>query len=217
MADIRTVEGLMTEARHFSDIVFVNPTAYSISETQAGELKNLVQNAEAALAARTTAENALTVARAEFKADFEALSDLFRPLRQSVKENPATTDVQRAELHLTSSAVPDAGDSLDFAPLVLVENSGVHQHRINFFMQGEQSGSTKKPKGTLGAKIYCKIDGAATADLKDYDFITLDTKSPYVYDFEATNAGKQAHYIVLWTDADDNTSPQSEAFSLIVT
>ena len=217
MADIDTIEGLMTEARHFNDIVFPAPADYNISEAQANALKVLVQTAEAALVARTAAENALTVARAEFKAAFEALSDLFRPLRQSVKENPATTDVQRAELHLTGGDAPDAGDALNFAPLVFVENSGVHQHRVNCFMQGEQSGSTKKPKGTLGAKIYCKIDGAATADLKDYDFITLDTKSPYIYDFDAANAGKQAHYIVLWTNTDDDTSPQSEAFSLVIT
>ena len=108
-------------------------------------------------------------------------------------------------------------DALEFAPLLLVEPSGVHIHRIRFFMPEESSNSTRKPRGVLGAKLYLKIDGAAGTDLKEYQLIAMDTKSPYEYAHSAANAGKTAHYIAIWTTKDEEDSPQSEVFSLVIT
>jgi hypothetical protein len=129
-------------------------------------------------------------------------------------------DADRAALHLATGEGGDddsAADALEFAPLLLCELVGVHVHRVRFFMQGEASDSTKKPPGVLGAKIYLKIDGAPSTDLKEYQLITMDTKSPYDYTHSAANAGKTAHYVAVWTTKDDDDSPQPEAFSLVVT
>lgn len=35
--------------------------------------------------------------------------------------------------------------------------------------------------------------------------------------FGSTDSGKQAHYIALWATGEDQHSPQSEAFSLMIT
>lgn len=218
--NLDTVEGMMTESRYFYDRVNGRPTDFQMTAAQADMLRTLVQDAEGALVQRTADDNRLVTSRAVFRTAFDVLSKFFRALRQSIKDNPATTDVQRAELHLTTAGDGGGGSAfgaLEFAPLVLVEQSGIHQHLIRFFMQGADSNSTRKPKGVLGAEIYQKIDGAATTALKDYALITLDTKSPYIYDFEAADAGKTAHYICLWTTADGDKSPQSEAFSLVIT
>jgi hypothetical protein len=45
----------------------------------------------------------------------------------------------------------------------------------------------------------------------------MDTKSPYDYTHNAANAGKTAHYIAVWTTKDEEDSPQSEVFSLVIT
>jgi hypothetical protein len=217
MAEIDTVEGMMTESRYFWNVVKSDPTAYNITAAQAATLNDLTTAAETALAGRTSAENALTLARAMFKAAFMALAAFFRPLRQSVKDNPATTDVQRAELHLTTGGGDDdLGDPLAVAPLILVEQTGIRQHTIRFYMPGEDSDSTKKPKGVKGCNLYLKI-GDAPASLKDCSLITMDTKSPYTYVHDAENIGKQAHYIAVWVDNDDSQSPQSETFSVTIT
>lgn len=220
MADIETVEGMMTEARYFLDTIVATPTDFSVTAAQSDTLKDLVQNAEGSFAARTAVENSLITSRAAFKTDIDLLSKFFRPLRQSVKDNPDMTDTKRAQLHLDTDdggSAPDLGDPLALAPLVFAETAGVHQQLVRFFMQGEASNSTKKPKGVFGAKIYQKIDGSATTDLKDYSLITTDTKSPYIYEFDAGDAGKTAHYICRWVDKDDNASPQSEVFSIVIT
>jgi hypothetical protein len=84
-------------------------------------------------------------------------------------------------------------------------------------MEGKASGSTKKPAWAQGCKLFLKIDGAASTDLKEYQLIAMDTKSPYDYAHSAANAGKTAHYIAVWTTKDEEDSPQSEAFSLVIT
>jgi len=220
MADIRTIEGLMEEARYFWNIVKVNPTAYQITSEQATMLNDLATAAEGSLDIRTTLENQLITARADFKVDFTALSEFFRALRQSVKNNPATTDVQRAELHLTTDGGDDGDsliDGLAEAPLILVEQTGIRQHLIRFFMPGEASNSTKKPKGVQGCKIYVKIGDPPPASVKECGLITTDSKSPYNYNHEPEDAGKKAHYIGVWVDKDDDPSPPSETFTITIT
>jgi len=220
MADIETIEGLMTEARYFWSVVKTAPADYQVTADQAAMLDTLTTDAEASLDSRTTLENQLTTARADFKVDFIELAVFFRALRQSVKNNPATTDVQRAELHLTTDGDDDGDsliDALAVAPLLSVEQTGIRQHTIYFFMPGEKSSGTKKPNGVHGCKIYLKIGDAPPASIKDCALITTDTKSPYTYNLEPEDTGKKAHYIGVWVDKDDAPSPPSETFSITIT
>jgi hypothetical protein len=210
--------GLIAEAENFISVTTANPAHYGLTAAQITNLTNQTGTADNALADRNSAENAFRVAVATFKEKLRELEKLLRQLRQIVQANPATTDADRAALHLaTGEGGGNIGDALEFAPLLLVEPSGIHLHRARFFMQGEASNSTKKPPGVLGAKIYLKTDGAASTDLKEYQLIAMDTKSPYEYTHSAANAGKTAHYIAVWTTKDEEDSPQSEVFSLVIT
>lgn len=218
MADIETIEGLMTEARHFWNVIKTTPTDYQVTVAQAEQLNTLTTAAEDSLTARTNVENQLTTVRTDFKVNFDTLEKFFRPLRQSVKDNPATTDVQRAELHLlTDGGGGNIGDALVNAPLLMVEQTGILQHLIRFYMPGEASNSTKKPNGVFGCKLFQFIGAAPPAALKECQLITIDSKSPYLYQHDAEDAGKKVHYIGVWVDKDDNQSPQSETFSITIT
>lgn len=217
MADIDTIEGLIIEARYFWNTVKGNPTAYQITEAQADKLDELTTAAETGLTVRTDAENNLTTKRGIFKSAFSALAPFFRRLRQSVKENPATTDAQRIELHLaTGGGSADLTDGLAVAPLLLVEQTGALTHTVKFFMTGESSNSKKKPNRVDACKIYLKI-GEFPTGIKECSLIAVDRKSPYVYEHEPEDIGKQAHYIGVWADDDDDTSPPSETFSITIT
>lgn len=216
---LNTIEGLMTEARHFYETIKGDPTAYQVTTAQAATLLALVTGAETGKTDRDLAKEELVLKSAVFKAAIEALEEFLRPLRQSVKDNPATTDVQREQLHLLT----DGGDgesianALASAPLLLVEQSGIRQHTVRFFMQGEDSDSTRKPKGVKGCNIYVKVGDELPTSVKEAALITMDTKSPYNYTHEPEDIGKKAHYIALWVNNDDEKSPQSETFSVTVT
>jgi hypothetical protein len=211
--------GIIAEAENFINVTTANPAHYGLTAAQITDLTNKTGAASDAFSDRNNSENAFRVAVATFKDKLKALETTFRQARRIVQANPATTDADRAALHLATGEGNggNIGDALEFAPLLLCEPSGVHLHRVRFFMQGEASNSTKKPTGVLGAKIFMKIDGAASTDLKEYQLIAMDTKSPYDYTHSAANAGKTAHYIAVWTTKDEEDSPQSEVFSLVIT
>jgi hypothetical protein len=211
--------GLIAEANNFISVTTANPTHFGLTAAQIADLTGKTGAASDALDDRNADENAFRGAVAKLREMLRDLEAVLRQLRRVVQANPATTAADRAVLHLaTGEGDGDSGaNALEFAPLLLVEPSGVHQHRVRFFMQGEASNSTRKPTGTLGAKIFMKIDGAASTDLKEYQMIAMDTKSPYDYEHNAANAGKTAHYIAVWTTKDEDDSPQSEVFSLVIT
>lgn len=210
--------GLLAEARNFNKEAETNPTGIGLTTTQVSALAAQINQADAAKTAVGDARTALSAAVADKNFKFKALETEFRRQRQIAQAHPATTDVDRARLHLATGEGTGAGRvGMDEAPNLRVETTGVHAHRIRFYMAGEATDSTKKPPAALGCQIYLKIDGAATTDLKDYRMITLDTKSPYEYTHEAADAGKTAHYVAVWVDRDDARSPQSEVFSIVVT
>ena len=210
---------MIAEAENFIGVTTANPAHFGLTAAQITSLTNLTGTADNALTDRNSAENAFRAAVATLKETLRELEKILRQLRQIVQANPATTDADRAALHLATGEGDggNGGNALEFAPLLLCEPSGVHVHRVRFFMQGEASNSTRKPPGALGAKIYLKLDGAASTDLKEYRMIALDTKSPYEYPHDAPNAGKTAHFVAVWTTKDEEDSPQSEVFSLVIT
>lgn len=215
--NLDTVEGLMEEARYVCETIKNSPTDYQMTAQQATRLEALTTAAETSLDNRTSLENQLTTARTVFKGDFKALEDFFRPLRQSIKKNPATTDAQRAELHLLDEDGGDALiDGLATAPLLFVEQAGNRNHLIRFFMTDEEPHSKRKPKGVHGCKIYVKIGDLPPASRKDCQLITTDTQSPYNYEFAPEDAGKKAHYIGVWVDKEDQPSPESAVFSITI-
>ena len=216
----RDAAGLIAEAENFISVTTANPAHYGLTAAQITDLTNKTGTADNTFTDRNSAENAFRVAVATFKAALKELETTLRRLRRIVQVNPATTDADRAALHLATGEGDGGGnisDALEFAPLLLCEPSGIHIHRARFFMQGEASDSLKKPPGVLGAKIYLKIDGAPSTALKEYQLIAIDTKSPYEYAHDAANAGKTAHFIAVWTTKDEDDSPQSEVFSLVIT
>lgn len=214
------IMGLLDDAKNFYNVTKDDPEAFGLTGTQVTTLNTKITATETKIDEQTAANTlklTKTAERKETSLDFEKY---FRGLRQVVQARPETTDAQRAALRLATGE-GDGGDglatALENAPLLLVEHAGIHQHRSWFYMVGEPAKSTKKPKGVLGGKIYLKIDGEASTDLKDYRLIALDTKAPYDYTHDAADAGKTAHYICVWATADDEESPQSEVFSIKIT
>lgn len=210
--------GRIADAKNFFNIVSPRPDHYGLTTAQLDLLEAKYRNTEAKIAAQAVADSQKIAATADKKEVADDFTAYYLSLRGVAQANPTTTDAMRAPLNLATGA-GEPPNLVDFttAPLLAVEPSGVHAQRIRFFMAGEPSTSTKKPKQSDGAKIYLKIDGVATTDLKDYELVAFDRKSPYEFTHEASDAGKTAHYIAMWANDEDDHSPQSEVFSLIIT
>lgn len=67
-----------------------------------------------------------------------------------------------------------------------------------------------KPAGTLGCEIWRVVGAAPPASDKEYEFVTLDTASPYVAFYEPSNAGKKVFYFLRWKSKNGDTGEWSE-------
>jgi hypothetical protein len=203
----------------FHDFVNANPAAYGFTADELTELKNKRTTFGTSLDDYNTKQTAARAARQKKDGDRDPCEDQFRWMAGQFNRRPNVTNADRIAAGLPPRAESVGGITPDLGnpPLLLVEQAGIHEHRPKFFMQNEDSNSTKKPQGVDGAKIYMKIGGEASTNLKEYQLIAFDKKSPYSYTHEATDAGKTAHYIAVWATDDDLQSTQSEVFSLTIT
>lgn len=211
-------DGILDEAQLFADAVTANTEEFGFTPQRAGGLQDKIAVARLAITAQTAAHQAYRTTTTTKTTTVNAAEKEFRALRAIAKAQTTLTPEQRTAARLDMfGADTDPGDGLQFAPLSFVEQAGIHKHEIYFFMPSEDVKSTKKPKGVFGCRIFCKIGGTASTNLKDYFPLTIDTKSSYGYLHDAANAGQTAHYICLWEDTDGEQSPQSEVFSLVIT
>ena len=214
--------GLIADVQNFVSVVTGAPAHFGLTAAQVSALSAALTAFQGVIATVNTTRTTLLNLNAQKRADDDALVALYRELRQVAQKNPTTNDADRAALHLATGAGDPSvhlnnSEEFQTAPLLDVQQSGVHVHRINFFMKGKASGSTRKPSHAVGCKLFVKIDGAPSTDLNDYEMIAIDSRSPYEYIHKPENAGKLAHFIGAWADADGGIGNQSETFSAMIT
>ena len=75
-------------------------------------------------------------------------------------------------------------------------------------MASEDSASTKKPQGVDGAKIYLKIDGTASTNRKEYQFLAFDKKQPI---FTRTNRRTRENRRIIWQSGQPTTTRKARS------
>lgn len=175
-----------------------------------------VTNAQAAwkgsYPAHVTAAAAAQAARQLKDADRAAFVATIRPLVRRLQASPSVDDAERAALGITVAAPPGPIGPPTSNPVVTIECGRRLQHTINFT---DSATPTKKakPAGVLGAEIWVAIlpiSSPTPTDPDDFSFVSIDTRTPYVLDFDGTDGGKNAHYILRWVNPTGEKGPWSE-------
>ena len=120
---------------------------------------------------------------------------------------------------MAALGIPSGGEKLPAAatvPTALVDTSERLRHTISW-KDAAANGNKRKPRGAMGAEIWLKIDGPAPGSEKDCTFLTLDSATPYLAEFEADDAGKTAHYMLRWRMQDGSVGAWGETISATVT
>lgn len=145
-----------------------------------------------------------------------AKKDLLQVLRLIYGDIPQSilTIEDRNALHLearnaarTPAPVPHS------RPVCLVNTSNRLEHVISF---SDESGGHGKPVGVRGCQIYCK-EGEPVKDITELTFLVTDTKSPFVYQFPVSKAGKTIHYWLRWENTRGEVGPWSNVVTATVT
>ena len=162
------------------------------------------------LTAHVAAQANAQSARATKDGNRTVLEVLIRALVRRLQASASVSDAEREALGIT---VPDLGAaaaaSPSTRPLCQVDTSQRLRHTIDFT---DESTPTRKakPAGVMGAEIWVKIGPTPPVDPSELTFLAVDTRSPYTTDFDGSDGGKQAHYMLRWVNTRGETGPWSE-------
>lgn len=161
-----------------------------------------------AFPAHTTAQAAAESARAAkdvARTDFVAV---IRALVRRLQAPPAVSDAERLSLGITVRAERTPATVPTSRPVASVAVSERLRHTVSFTDEGTPTRKAK-PAGVMGCEVWVKVGGTPPADPSELHFLGLDTRTPYVAEFDGADAGKPAHYMLRWVNKQGEQGPWS--------
>lgn len=164
------------------------------------------------IAAQAAAQNART-AKDDAR---DVLERNLRALVRRIQAAPSVSDAQRQSLGITvrdpSRAPAGAPTS---RPVANVDAGQRMRHTIAFVDEGTPT-SKAKPDGVMGAEIWVKVGGPPPIDPSECRFLSLDTRTPYVAEYDGADAGKTAYYLLRWMSTRSEPGPWSGTVSATI-
>ncbi len=204
---------LIDVANQLVNALTADPAAYGTTVPQITVLDTLastfdadVTNQVAALAASKAATATKEGSRAPFVA-------AMRGHRDTAKAAGAT------EAQMAATALPFGGEKVPptaTVPAGSVDTSERLRHTISW-TEATTPDNKRRPRGAMGAEIFVKLDGPPPTDEKQCTFLTVDSATPYVAQYDGTDAGKMAHYMLRWRMRDGSTGAWGETVSATIT
>ncbi len=173
------------------------------------------------MSANFTAQQAAQSARQAKDASRDQLESLIRVL---VRQLQASGDVDNSERAALGITVPDtirtaAVGGISTRPIGAVDTSQRLRHEIRFTDEATPT-SRAKPAGIMGCEIWVKVSATgepAPSSADELSFLSTDTASPYVAEYDGANGGKTAHYMLRWVKSSGDKGPWSETISATIT
>lgn len=174
----------------------------------------------AKMTVNVTAQQAAQSARQAKDDSRDALETAIRQLAQRLQVSASVNDAERAALGITvaDTVKTMAVGGLTTRPIGVVDTSQRLRHEIRF---SDEATPTKraKPAGVMGCEIWVAIAAAGEAAPTSADglsFLSLDTASPYVAEYDGKSGGKTAHYMLRWVKTGGEKGPWSETVSATI-
>lgn len=173
------------------------------------------------MSANVTAQQAAQSARQAKDVSRDALESLIRVL---VRQLQASGDVDNSERAALGITVPDtirttAAGGISTRPVGVVDTSQRLRHEIRFTDEATPT-RRAKPAGIMGCEIWVKVAAvgeAPPASADELSFISMDTASPYIVEYDGADGGKTAHYMLRWVKSSGEKGPWSETISATIT
>ncbi len=173
------------------------------------------------MSANVTAQQSAQSARQAKDASRDTLESLVRTLVKRLQVSSAVDDTERAALGITvrDKVRTAATGDITTRPIGVVDTSQRLRHEIRFSDEATPA-RRAKPAGVMGCEIWVKVAAAgepAPTSADELRFITLDTASPYIAEYDGAEGGKTAHYMLRWVKSSGEKGPWSETVSATIT
>lgn len=208
--------GLISMVDNFSTAIDGGEAAFGLAEADNVALvaaRNTFNNAVTALAAAKSAQLNATQVKNSSRAELVAL---VRQLARRVQAHPTISSAQLASAGLTvRDTTPTAVSAPTTAPILWIGTESKLTHRVHFYDENTPN-SKAKPAGVFGLELYRKIGGAAPTSVADCEFVSLDTATPEVVEYNGDQAGQMVYYIGRWATRSGLKGPESAVYSATV-
>jgi len=136
-----------------------------------------------------------------------------RSLAKKINGNPAVDNAMRAQAALPAHGVAKSATGAPTTePVGRLEVKG-RNTLILHFTDAATPLVLAKPHGVHACEIRIHVGDVAPADEADYTFLAHDTRTPYIDEHPASDAGKTAHYMMRWLNAKLTPGPWSHVIS----
>ena len=190
-----------------------DPPAYGTTAPQIAALSALIGTFDTDVTAQVAAVAASKAATATKEGSRTPLITAMRGHRDTAKASGAT------EAQMAATALPFGGEKVPAAstvPAGSVDTSQRLRHTISW-TDAAAPDNKRRPRGAMGAEIYVKLDGPPPTDEKQCTFLTVDSATPYVAEYDGSDAGKMAHYMLRWRMRDGSTGAWGETVRSTIT
>ena len=190
-----------------------NPPAYGTSAPKIAALDALRVTFDTDVTAQVAAAAASKAATATKEGSRAPLVNAMRGHRDTAKASGAT------EAQMAATALPFGGEKVPptaTVPAGSVDTSQRLRHTISW-TDAAAPDNKRRPRGAMGAEIYVKLDGPPPTDQTQCTFLTVDSATPYVAEYDGADAGKMAHYMLRWRMRDGSTNAWAETISATIT
>jgi hypothetical protein len=144
--------------------------------------------------------------------NFESLT---RSFVRRVQALPNVTDAARASMNITVAQGRAPASAPTTRPVVNIDTDQRLRHTINFVDETTPT-SKARPDGVMGCEIWNKVGDAPTGP-SQLTYLGTDTRTPYVAEFDETDGGKTAHYMLRWVNTRGEVGPWSQTISATIT
>lgn len=206
---------LLAGLTQFNDKTTAAPADYGLTPAKTAAMLTLLGTYETAISDCDTAENeydSKLAARRDARRNVVAVA---RSQFKEVRSEPGITD---AELEAAGLDLYDTTQTPSPAPTTAPigwVDYGKLKHTI-YFRDSATPDSEAKPEGMLGCEIWRHIGADVPASEDDYQFVTLDTGSPYVAFYTLADAGKKVLYLLRWVSKSGEKGEWSESIEATI-
>lgn len=190
-----------------------DPAAYGTTPQAVAALGTLRDTFDADVTAQVAAEAAKIAATATKDASRTPLINAMRGHRDTAKAAGASS------AQMAATGLPVGGDKAPptaTVPAGSVDTSKRLRHTIHF-VEATTPDNKRRPRGAMGCDIFVKIDGPPPTDVSQCTYLATDSATPYTVEYDGTDAGKMAHYMLRWRMRDGSTGAWGETISATIT
>ena len=167
---------------------------------------------EAHLAAQSAAQSA----RQQKDDSRQAWENQLRAQVRKLQASETITNAQRAALGITVSDGSRAAIGAPTTrPLANIAATASLSHTVRFVDEATPT-RRAKPNGVMGAEVWVAIGDAPPTNLDEMQFLGLDTRTPYVSEFDSEDIGKTAYYRLRWVNRRGEAGPWGDIISAAI-